>query len=122
MEISKLVLKHDVDTFSFINEIDKSKSNKITKEELTTGLGILFNGEAKPETINEIYPAFKLEDETMDAEKFTAEVFQGSLALTIGIVKTSIEGKSREYARDAREGKLEETKGLNLDNEFSKLD
>ena len=42
--------------------------------------------------------------------------------MTVKTVKTQIEEKSREYARDAREGKLEGTKGFNLDNEFSKID
>ena len=42
--------------------------------------------------------------------------------MTIKEIKTTIDEKGREYARDAREGNLEETKGLSIDNEFSKID
>ena len=58
----------------------------------------------------------------MDSNRFTEDLRTGTLAITIKKTKEAIELRGREYARDAREDKLEETKGLNIDNEFSRLD
>lgn len=58
----------------------------------------------------------------MDSKKFTEDVKVGVISLVIKKCKEEIETKGRIYARDAREDKLEETKGLSIDNEFSRLD
>ena len=123
IEISKLVLKYDYDRNTFINEINKSKANSISDEELYKGFDDLFQQDVNQDTVYDIWSYYENSGERkLDPEKLTNKVYDGCLAITIRTIKNIIEEKQREYARDAREGKLEETKGLSLDNEFSKID
>ena len=77
----------------------------------------------KKELIDRCYARYEIRnEEVMDVTKFTENVKDATIALTIKMVKQAVEAKGRIYSRDARSGKLDETEGLNLDNEFSRID
>lgn len=123
VEVAQLVLKEDVSRYKLLSSINKNLSNKSTKDELMDGLDTLFAKDMKKDLVDRCYKEFEITRErAMDAEKFASTVVDAATALAIKRIKLAIETRQREYARDAREDKLEETKGLSLDNEFSKLD
>jgi hypothetical protein len=94
-----------------------------TKDELMDGLDRCFPTDMKRELINQCYTQYEiLKERKADAEKFVNDVYDASLCQSVRMIKNVVEEKGREYARDARQDKLEETKGIQLDNEFSKLD
>lgn len=87
------------------------------------GLDKCFPADMKRELINQCYTQYEiLRERKADAEKFANDVYDAALCQALRMVKIVVEERGREYARDARQDKLEETKGMKLDNEFSKLD
>ncbi|CAI2367120.1 unnamed protein product [Moneuplotes crassus] len=122
-KISELLIKNDVPFDKLQNEIDKNFKNKVTRRELLDGLDSCIPDLPKAVS-DKCFSEYTLqENETlMDCQKFINDSKAGAIAKMMKKTKTEVEEKGREYSRDAREDKLEETKGLNIDNEFSRLD
>jgi Ca2+-binding EF-hand superfamily protein len=124
IKVAEQMIASDVDQFQILTEVDKSKSGHITLAELKDGLEVLFPKKISNLTVDEAFIKFKSADERskMDAQLFTDRVGEAKTALLLGKIKIIIQAKGQEYALDVREGRYEETKGLNIDNEFSKID
>lgn len=123
VDVAKLLITNDVSSEKLLNCIDKNFTNKATKRQVLDGLDSCIK-DLRKELSDRCFNFYKLrtESDQMDTKTFTKDVQDAIMAYVIQKVREVVVTKGREYARDLRQGTVEETKGLSIDNEFSKID
>jgi Ca2+-binding EF-hand superfamily protein len=123
VEVAEKVIEGDLLLDVLQDKIDKKNTNKATKNQCLEGLDECIK-DLRKEMSDKCFTYYKIRNDldNMDTKAFVQDVKDATMALVINKVREAVITKGREYARDTRLGATEETKGLNIDTEFSKVD